>query len=543
MKFDPITGEMIDETAQQPSNQENGTVAEMPIEQPNDIPAEQPPVVPQADMYNPNPDYSNATNPDSVNQNAYIPNPEMGIPPYGQPYAPQQAPGYVNPEKKKTKLPLIIGIAAAAVAVVVLVVVLISSGVFLGKGGKVLKATYKTFKDVPHFVEALEPLSILKESKYTVGISGERYGNKANAEIMVKGNEKQMSVLLDYDGYDKVEALLGINTKSAKIQVPAVSKYNFVYNYKQDNGGYLVEEADDIEVFNSLLETIATGDSKVDEFNKDFVKVWTDELGKLTFEDAEKDEYSVDDQDVMCKGYSTIISCDNAISIIDGMESVINEYYASLVDIGMINGGTITEYFEELRDDYEDMSDIEASFYIYKGMLAAIKLTNEDDDKIEICFEGGDYRLQNINIKSGSRRVQIKGDDSGTKEKFVVKERNGGYSNEIANLEYNYENGRITGYINGYSLNGKLNKTDSGMVVKLDSVRIPRFLYSYNIDNFEFKISKGADMKKFSGKEYDLGNADEDEIIDLREDIRDKIYDEDINFLYDLLNRLRIPIF
>ena len=434
-----------------------------------------------------------------------------------------------NPKGKNNKLPLLIGVVAAVVALAVVVFVIINSGLLLGKADKVILATSNTLKDAPHFVEALEPLNVLNGNKYTVSASGEMDGDKMSGELRVNDKEKQVSITLDFDGYPKLEVLAGIDSKSVKAQIPAISKNVFVYNYTQNNKGYLVDEIDDIDELNSLLESLSKSSNK--NISEEIKKVIVKEFKSLKFANAEKEEYTINEKDVTCKGYVATVTSDNLINIVDGIEAVMNDYYASMYDNDMLDTDDIAEEFEDLSEEFEDFDDIEISFYIYKNKLAAIKIDGEDmDQKVEFCFEGGDYRMQNMALKSGSYKLLIKGEDNGSKEEFTLKERYGSDSEQIGSLEYNYESGKFSVNLSGTSFSGKLTKSGSGMTIKID--RIGSYYY---IENLELTISEGAKMKKYQGKEFDLGNADEDEFTDLSEDIMDELYDSD---LYYLLNDL-----
>ena len=451
--------------------------------------------------------------------------------------AQQNAPGGFDPmtgkpiKAKKKKLPIFIGIAAAVAVFAVVVCAVISSGLFLGKSGKVMKAAANTFKDQPHIMKVLEPLSALAGDKFTVSASGEVNGNQISGEARVSGKEKQVSVLLDFESYPKVEMLAGIDSKSVKVQIPVVSKKVFVYNYKEKNTGYLVDEIDDIDTVNAMLESFAQGSNN--DIYKELTKVVLKEFTSLELVNAEKEEFTINDKDVNCKGYTAIVTGNNFIHIIDGMEDIINNNYAFLYDNELLDTEDLVDEFDDLRDEFEDMEDIHATFYIYKNQLAAIRLEGEDlDGKMELSFEGGDYRMQNMTFKSGSYRVQLKGEDNGSKEKFTLKTRNGNgsRSQDIGSLEYNYENDKVTISVGAYSIEGKLTKSGSGLTMKID--RLGSYYGPY-LEDVELTISKNVKMEKYSGKEFDLGNADEDELMELGEEIQDELYDSDLYYLLE----------
>lgn len=438
-----------------------------------------------------------------------------------------------NKGKKKSKLPVIIGGAAAIVLIAVIVVVALTSGLLLGKSGKVMLAAANTVKDTPHFVEALKPLSILNGDKYTVAFSCDVSNVAMSGELRNSGNEKQVTMKLSSNG-EKLDLLAGVDSKTAKLQIPALSNYVFVYNYKGKNTGYLLDEVDDedLEIINTMLETIAEKTDTKDIYPELF-KIFKDELKSIKFVNAEKEEYTVNDKDVNCKGYTAVITSSNMIHIVDKIEKLINDKYADFLELDEFDLNDFEKTFDDMRDDLEDIDDIELTFYIYKNKLAAIVIENPDvNAKIELCFEGGDYRMQNMLLKMDTYRLWITGSDNGTKENFTFETRiNGGNKREIGSLEYNYENGRFSVNLSGMTAEGKLTSSKSELNLKISDFKESYYSVSPDLD---ITIKKGAKTEKYSGKEFDLGNADKDEYMDLAEDIQDKIYDGDFNSMMRL---------
>ena len=81
-----------------------------------------------------------------------------------------------------------------------------------------------------------------------------------------------------------------------------------------------------------------------------------------------------------------------------------------------------------------------------------------------------------------------------------------------------------------YSIEGKLTKSGSGLTMKID--RLGSYYGPY-LEDVELTISKNVKMEKYSGKEFDLGNADEDELMELGEEIQDELYDSDLYYLLE----------
>ena len=212
--------------------------------------------------------------------------------PIGQPAQDQPAGGFdpmtgqpigqpVQENKPKSKLPIIIGSVVGAVVIVLLLVFSgIKSGLFLGKSGKVLLATSNTLKHMPHFVETLEPMIGLVEDEFTVEFNTKVEGVEIGGSFINSTKQKQVTAKVEYAG-ESIEGLAGIDSDSVKVQVPDLSKKVFVYNYKKDNTGYIVDMIGDeyIDLINSTLEQIvSTGKSSTDKIEKDVADVVLKEL-------------------------------------------------------------------------------------------------------------------------------------------------------------------------------------------------------------------------------------------------------------------------
>ena len=182
--------------------------------------------------------------------------------------------------------------------------------------------------------------------------------------------------------------------------------------------------------------------------------------------------------------------------------------------------GEIESELSYLEDELDNMEDIVVTFYIYKNQLAAIVVEDEDfEDDLQLCFEGGDYRLQNITFKSS-----MKGSDDGTKEKFKLREKYGTDAYDIGSFEYNYESGKYKIEVDGEVLSGKLYKEGRTLNLSIDG--------QYDIPDMDFAVTRGAKLQKFSADEFDIGNADADDLYDLVDDITDEL--SDFDYLIDL---------
>ena len=524
VQFDPMTGEPIGQTAQE--EQPTGGFDPMTGE----------PIGQTAQEEQPTGGFDPMTG-EPIGQTAQEEQSTGGFDPMtGEPIGQttQQAGGF-DPmtgapvtQKPKSKVPVIVGAVAGAIVLVFLLVFGgIKSGLFLGKSGKVLLAANNTLKKMPHFVETLEPMLGLVEDEFTVEFSAKADGVKIGGSFINASKQKQVTAKLEYGG-ESIEGLAGVDSDSLKFQVPDLSKKLFVYNYKKENTGYIVDLIGDeyIDTLNSSLEQLVSGSQDTDKAQKDVTNVVMKELKSLKFQSAAKEEFTVNDKDVMCKGYKTTITGANIWNIIDGSYQAMLDNYQSVEEaVDVFSYGDIESELSYLENKLDNMEDVVVTFYIYKNQLAAIVVEDDDfEDDLQLCFEGGDYRLQNITFKSGSYRISMKGSDDGTKEKFKLREKYGTDAYDIGSFEYNYESGKYKIEVDGEVLSGKLYKEGRTLNLSIDG--------QYDIPDMDFAVTRGAKLQKFSGDEFDIGNADADDLYDLVDDITDEL--SDFDYLIDL---------
>ena len=527
MQFDPMTGEPIGQAAQE----------EQPIGGFDPMTGE--PIGQAAKEEQPTGGFDPMTG-EPIGQAAQEEQPTGGFDPMtGEPIGQttQQAGGF-DPmtgapvtQKPKSKVPVVVGAVAGVVVLVVLLVFGgIKSGLFLGKSGKVLLAANNTLKKMPHFVETLEPMLGLVEDEFTVEFSAKAEGVKIGGSFINASKQKQVTAKLEYGG-ESIEGLAGVDSNSLKFQVPDLSKKLFVYNYKKENSGYIVDLIGDeyIDTLNSSLEQLVSGSKDTDKAQKDVTNVVMKELKSLKFQSAAKEEFTVNDKDVMCKGYTTTITGANIWNIIDGSYQAMLDNYQSVGEaVDVFSYGDIESELSYLENKLDNMEDVVVTFYIYKNQLAAIVVEDDDfEDDLQLCFEGGDYRLQNITFKSGSYRISMKGSDDGTKEKFKLREKYGTDAYDIGSFEYNYESGKYKIEVDGEVLSGKLYKEGRTLNLSIDG--------QYDIPDMDFAVTRGAKLQKFSGDEFDIGNADADDLYDLVDDITDEL--SDFDYLIDLFKK------
>ncbi len=524
MKFDPITGELINDTPENP-------VQEQAVQKQENMAFDPITGQPIGQQSQPSGGFDPMTG-QPISQQSQ---PSGNFDPMtGQPIGQQS-----QPEKKKKKMLLpLIGVVVAVV--VVLVVGFVVMGAFLGPAGKIQKAAVKTFGEMPHLVQDLQGLSMLAKGEYTLGAKIMMEEDSMEAEFRSKASEKQVYAKINIEDIPEMTLLASVDKSEVKLQVPELLDQVFVYNFKGKNNGFLMEEfdEDELELVNALLEDLNADSIDTSKFYGELAAVILEEFNSLEFEKADKEEYRIDGEKRTCSGYITEITEDNMENIIDGLEEVVGKYLDDDMEALLEESGeSIEDIFEDMRDEMEDMDDIELSFYLYKNMLACVKMENTDTDStIEVLFKGGDYRAQNIELveetEYGDYSYEMKGSISDSTEKF--KFISDGDKDGALEIEYDYKSGDFEIQQDSYSdidIKGNLKGSASKIIVKLEE-----FKYDYDIlggVELEVTLSDSVKMGKFSGKEFDLGNASEDDFEDLVDDLDDAIYDNDLeDFMY-----------
>lgn len=428
----------------------------------------------------------------------------------------------VKPKKGKAGK-IVIGVAAAAVVVGVTVFAGVKSGAFLSKSNKVLLAVANTAADSSHLTKDLQSFDILNSKSFTTSLDAEVKDYVVKGSIAMDKSRIQM--VLDEDTVDSITGVSGIggvldiDKEEVKLSIPAVSDKVFTYNYKEKKNGYIAEEAEEeLEMVDQMLSTVFD-DKNRDEINKKFTKAMMKTWNDLKFEKAGKETFEVDGKDRKCKGYQVEITEDTLMDFMDNLEEVAAEYS------GELYGEYVAEPFDDMRDDFDGMEDIDLSFYVYKNKLACIRMETDDLGKaVDICFLGGDTRWQNMELRVDDEEVlRVEGETNGSEEAMELRVEN----EKVAELVYDYKKGDFSvSFYDGYSdfgVEGKFATGRKGIEFTIDDITVDGENYG---DEFAMtlNIEKGAAFEKLKGEAFDIGQASEDDIYDLAEDFEDFMY-------------------
>ena len=421
--------------------------------------------------------------------------------------APKQSGG-----KNKLIIPAVIG---AVAVVVIAVVIFITSGILLSKQNKILQAVVNTFKGSTKLTETFEAVGLLASDSFTITANMEVDGDSVQAAFASKGDEMQLTGKVDISGIPELEGAIGIDSKQVRAKVDGVSDYVFVYSYTGKNDGFLVDQIgeDNLELVNTALKNL-TSSKKREDIVKDMVKAVAGEFGAWKFEKADKEEFKIDGKKRNCAGYTTTITEDEMLALMEAVYKVVEQN----VDLDEIE-----DVYSEIEDEFDGMPDIDVTFYLYDKMLAAI-LLEVDDEEIEIAFKGGETRWQNIAIEAdGDEVLTFKGKTSDSVEKYALEVE----GMEVFNVKYDSKTGELEAeagrYVFGtaFALEANVKGNANKLSVALESIEVAGS--SQDVD-LQIELKSGAKMSKISGKEFDLGNADEDDLEDLVEEIEDILW-------------------
>lgn len=454
--------------------------------------------------------------------------PMTGQPIYGQPQPAASAPQ----EKKKGKVPVIIlSIIAGVVVLALLAVVGVKSGLFLSKGNKVAVATANTLSETPQLIKDLSPIMAVTSGTFAVTGNFEMDDVAVEGTVSLDKTEVSAYGYASIDDFPEIDFAAEVTPKGIKAQSKAISDLVFVYNTADDKeDGFIAEMAgeESLEMLDDALTALGEATEPTD-FASELTKLIVAEYGELEFETAKEKEFEVNGKDVKCKGYTVEITEDNIMNIIDGMEDILDETYGDVLKEAGVSAKSITK---ELEREIDGMEDIEVTFYLYKNKLAAV-IAEVDRNKVEIEFQGGDYRMQNVVVSADRMDImEIKGETEGSVETFELLV----WDEEVFTYEYDTKSGDLVVDLDDgfYEIEVNIQAKGNSVTVALQDFYTEDSYVSEMMDladiNCSITFTDGAKKASFSGSEFNVGTADEDDFYDLIDDLEDAV--EDFEELY-----------
>jgi carbon monoxide dehydrogenase subunit G len=393
---------------------------------------------------------------------------------------------------------------AAAVVVVAGGAILtgVKAGAFSGPAGKVERAVNNTFSDGPEIIEALSAASITDSKSYTLGMDVSYMGQKVSGEYRYSEKKQQLEATVDFTGATELTAYVTLDTEALYMAVPNALDDTLVYYYTKDNDGALIDAMgeDTVEQINSLLSGVDNSDGQAE-----FAEAIQKELDSLKYEKISAETFEVDGKDRKCKGYATTIEADNINNILDAYM----EYIESSMPAALRQNMDWSE-FEDLEDELDDMDDLDVSFFIYKNKLACIRMDG-GDDTVEIQFQGGDYRLQNVEVLvNDDTYMKLEGEKDGSTETIKLKAA----GETVLKVEYDTKSGDFEIKADSETIKGNIESSRKGVTITISEIS--------GLDGLKLTLyaQKDADFADVDEKNlFDVGNADEDDFYDLMNDI------------------------
>ncbi len=407
------------------------------------------------------------------------------------------------------------------VAIIAALVFVLSTFVF-SKRVKVEKAIAKTMNvDSQLFKDSRNLYKILTGKSYTMNatVDTDEYGS-ASAAFSVDGKNKQVSVKAEIEDIPEFTVLAGIDDKSIKAEIPEFVDYLFVYNYTEDNDdGYLAEMLGDdgIESLNSVCKVLYDYSAGSDEYTAKVTKLTREYEKKLKWEKAEAETFKVNDKKVKCKGYRTTIEKDLALDYWDDFTDIYLEEFDDLnKELKKMGGEDLEHSFKEVKSEIKSMKDMDITFYIYKGALAAVEFEAGKNDQMTILFKGGDYRAQNIVVESDDEEIlELKGSKTKEKETYSLSVD----GEDVCDLTYNLKKGVLTveyeDYWDSYEYDFNISSSAGKFTLSAEDMDVDGEEVTFTLD-----INDSGKIEKYTNKEeFNIGTADEDEFEDLIESI------------------------
>lgn len=429
-----------------------------------------------------------------------------------------------EPKKKKSKMPLLIGVIAA-------VAICLGIAIAIAMGGKkpsqeILQALQNTFKDETHTTKLWEQLGDLVKADYTISLNVSV--NESDVSVKYSNDLTEPQFWMSYEDYwtDRIEFLAALTDSKVKVQLPYLSDYVYTYNYQEEKTGYLVESmdgAEDLDVLDIALGYIydMNGMAGQEAYNEEFTAILMKEFMSWEFEEIAAKTFKVNEESIDCKGYKTTLDAEKMIALIEEVEVLYQEY-------GLDYWEDFPDYMENPFDTIyaglEDMVDVEISFYLTKEQVACILMESEGDE-IKISFRGNEHGAQDIEIEVDNYSLmEITHETDNTEEKTTI-----GYMGaDLVTFSYDYE-------AHEFSLGIEYDYTDlliSGMLESNEEelkLSVDTFDFYGLIDNVgcEVTVKKGAEPQEMVGEEFDIGNATEEEFYEMLSEVYDNYMGDD----------------
>ena len=432
------------------------------------------------------------------------------------------------PKKPNLVIPAVIG-GVALVAVIVVVALL--SGVFTSPSKKIAVAWTNTFKEQPNLVKNMLPIAKgLEDGEYGAEVSMDIEGNSVTVRGDVKEKVMQFSGNVKISGMPDIDFLAELNESEVKAQLVDLDDNIFTYNYVEEKDGFLADEMEDeLAAVDEMVKFIYNSEEKSKELEKAYTEAALKFYKEMKFEKADKETYEINGKDRKCEGYVTVVDEDMWCDFVDAIEDATMEcyegYFGALAEISGEDADEMldvySDAFDDMREGFEELEEMEVTVYIYKKQIACVKL-EADGDELEVMFKGCDKGMYNIEVVAdGDTEFEIIGSVEGTEEIYSVEAE----GEEVLNFVYDYKSGDFSFEIMDGSesavIEGCIEVTDKTLTIEIDEITADGETQEVNMT---IVYETTATMQEFDGEVFDIGNASESELQEVIMDLQKAFY-------------------
>ena len=426
-----------------------------------------------------------------------------------------------EPVKKKRKYLFIFG----GVFLALLMMLVAYVGIFhyseWGKKRILYKACANTFQ-MDELMTSIAQMNIGEDNKFKLEVQMDYEGMEIKAQRNADFSEKEEYITFEIVDEDlELEAQMWLNNEDVELYIPKVYDKKFIYNYNEKHEGYIFDIAEALEVdLDDLDSSLRMMFPDVDEMetsqisNEELATKILSIMNEIKLEGMSSKKCSVNNKMRRCKGYKTVLTKENIKELLD----VYEEIYAVSCSSGTAlflgsREGELTEQFDAMRENINDMEDIDVSFYIYKDQIAEIIFETEEAS-IDMEIFGGNKPLDNYLIEFDTDGDTLTFEKEG---ETTGKEHLAEYMfDDEKVIEYTYDddfgNYELAIFSEGsrYDLEGGIEVKDDEIFVCIDEIRANK----EDLDiTAEISLSNDCKIKKTeSGVDiFNLGRASDED--------------------------------
>ena len=422
----------------------------------------------------------------------------------GKPLAPGAMPGCINKKKKIPWLAIIIScLAICVIGIVIIFTAIIKSGILLPTSDKILLAVKNTVDDKTELEKDIDITDILNSGVYTVNLSAGDDSAYGDIKYVSGRKRKQVSANMNFNDDFSMAARIDVDDENIKVCLPLEDNITYAYQYMNDS-----LEGENADKFYSMINDSKT----MADIKEDIQEAYIQEFRQLEFEKMPEKLHMIDDKTQKCKGYKTIITSDNIQNVKESIKNIeVNgDTLENTLDAVDLDIELLMEYLGLYEDSFTDNMIVET--YIYKNKLASV-LIYADDENLQVLFEGGDTRTQNMRVmhfKNGYKYCMFarEGSVDGKFQEDIIRIYDGdttiysNYDSGSGNINlsvdnYNYE---------PYTISGSIIHRYKGVDINIGNISNMENIYGTYIT---CSIKKGADWEKTTGEEKTINTPEQ----------------------------------